>query len=73
VLVTLRDGSRLESEKHIPQGGPGDEDRLAVAADKFVREASGVLGEERAKQAVETVRAYEDKTLADIRAALSAE
>ena len=73
VIVTLHDGTRLESEKHIPQGGPGDEDRLAVAADKFVREASGVLGEERAKQAVETVRAYEHKTLADIRAALSAE
>jgi ribosomal protein L31E len=40
--------------------------------DKFIREASGVLGEERAKQAVEVVRAFEEKKLSDIRAALSA-
>jgi 2-methylcitrate dehydratase PrpD len=72
VLVTLRDGTLLEAEKHNPRGGPGDANRLDVPVDKFIREASGVLGEERAKQAVEVVRAFEEKKLSDIRAALSA-
>jgi len=71
VHVTLRDGTMLEAEKHIPRGGPGDPDRLQVAAEKFVREASGVLGEERAKKAVEVVGSYEKRSLAEIREALT--
>ena len=71
VHVTLRDGTMLEAEKHIPRGGPGDPDRLQVAAEKFVREASPVLGEERAKKAVEVVGSYEKHSLAEIREALS--
>ncbi|MHB8896012.1 MAG: MmgE/PrpD family protein [Candidatus Geothermincolia bacterium] len=71
VHVTLRDGTLLEAEKHIPKGGPGDPGRLDVAADKFVREASPFLGEEQAKKAVEVVRDYENGTLGDIRGALT--
>ena len=71
VHVTLRDGTMLEAEKHIPRGGPGDPDRLDVPAEKFVREASSVLGEERAKKAVEVVGEYEKHSLAEIREALS--
>lgn len=71
VLVTLRDGTRLEAEKHIPMGGPGDPGRLDVAAAKFVRESSGYLGEEKANQAVAAIREYGNGTLADIRSALT--
>ena len=73
VHVTLRDGTMLEAEKHIPRGGPGDPSRLDVASEKFAREASGVLGSERAAKAVEVVRGYEKRTLAEMREALSPE
>jgi len=71
VHVTLRDGTLLEAEKHIPMGGPGDPGRLDVAAAKFVREASPVLGEEKVKHAVEVVRNYDSGTLSDLREALT--
>jgi len=71
VQVTLRDGTRLEAEKHIPMGGPGDPGRFDVAAAKFVREATAVLGEEKAKKSVEVIRSYEKGTLGDIREALT--
>lgn len=71
VQMTLRDGAVMTSEKHIPRGGPGDPGRAEVAAEKFVREASGALGEERARAAVETVRSFEESGLAAVRAALT--
>jgi len=42
-----------------------------VAAAKFVREATAVLGEEKAKKSVEVIRSYEKGTLGDIREALT--
>ena len=71
VNVTLRDGTMLQAEKHIPKGGPGDPGRFDVAAAKFVRETTPVLGEEQAKKAVDVVRSYDSGTLADVRAALT--
>lgn len=73
VSVTLRDGTVLSAEKHIPMGGPGDPGRLDVAAAKFVREASPALGEKRALEAVGVIRAYESSTLGGIREALTPE
>lgn len=71
VHVTLADGTMLEVEKHIPEGGPGDPGRLDVAAEKFVREAGALLGGLGASSAVEVVRDFENAGLAAVRDALS--
>jgi 2-methylcitrate dehydratase PrpD len=71
VHLTLADGTMLQAEKHIPGGGPGDPGRTDVAAGKFVREASGLLGVDKAAKAVEVVRDFENRTLAEIRSSLT--
>lgn len=73
VHLTLADGTILESEKHVPKGGPGDPDRTEVAARKFVREASPVLGAGRAAEAVNVIREFENRSFAEVRSALTPE
>jgi 2-methylcitrate dehydratase PrpD len=71
VHVTLRDGTMMEAEKHIPMGGPGDPGRLDVAEAKFVRESLATLGGERSAAAVEAIRSFERQTLESIRQTLT--
>jgi hypothetical protein len=73
VSVFLKDGTALESEKLIPLGAPGDPDRFAVPERKFLLEASGFLGVERAGTAVGLVRDLEAASLEGLREALSTE
>lgn len=71
VTIFLKDGTVLEGEKHIPRGAPGDPERFAVPEEKFLREAAGLLGVEKSKQAVGLVRELESATLHQLREALT--
>lgn len=44
VVVTLKDGRKLEAENVIPTGMAGDPDRLGVVREKFLAEGERVLG-----------------------------
>jgi 2-methylcitrate dehydratase PrpD len=71
VTVFLDDGAVLEAEKKIPRGAPGDPGRLDVPAEKFLREAAGLMGDDKSHRAVGTVREFESVTLEQLRQALS--
>jgi 2-methylcitrate dehydratase PrpD len=71
VRVVLKDGSSLEAERLIPRGGPGDRGRFEVCEEKFVREASGALGRERAEDCVRLLRDFEGRSLDEIARAMA--
>ena len=62
VSVSLKDGTELVAEKSVPRGGPGDERRLEVPPEKFMREGSPLLGKKRAKSALKEVLDIENST-----------
>ncbi len=69
--LVLSDGTVLTAERSIPRGAPGDPGRFDVCSERFVREAGGLLGEEKAAGAVAVVRSMEETTLDELVAALS--
>ena len=71
VELVLSDGSVLGATRLIPRGAPGDPDRFEVCAGKFTREAGGLLGEVRAREAVSLVRQMERASIEEIAVALS--
>ncbi len=55
VSVEMTDGRRLEGEKLVPRGAPGDPDRLRVPEEKFLREVGHMVGPDAAREALSAV------------------
>lgn len=57
VRLELADGRRLEGERLVPMGAPGDPGRLAVPEAKFMREVAPLEGEEAARRRLSEIMA----------------
>lgn len=71
VMLTLKNGQQLSAFCRIPRGFAGHENRRKDIESKFIREVSGVIGNDRAEKALQAILGLPNRPFRDIVNALS--